>query len=208
MMNNRNQHPLRYNISSWSQLSQCMSNNSRNLRLHVSEIIQDSRVQGTVIRLEHIDFGVLFAYLIGGYGSLLSPDGRTYLPELTTAEILSELARYGFDITYNPQDRLDGDQLNYLMKLNELGYQKMRILNVYSYSSAGEKEFNPIVVAFNIEKNPMWINNGYSASKQEFTESLTNGSAINVSAISESKHYKWDWLTFVASIDDILRDNM
>lgn len=199
--------PLRYNISSWTQLPQCMSNNSRELHLHVSEIIQDRRVQGTVIRLEHTDFGVLFAYLVGGFGPLLSPDQRTYLPELTTAEILSELRRFGFDITYNPRERLDGAQLKYLVRLLELGYDKIRLLNVWSHTSKGSKEFKPLVVAFKVAENPMWINNGYSASNEEFVSALLNGSVINLSAMTEDNHFDWSWLNYVANIDDILIDN-
>lgn len=199
--------PLKYNISSWSQLPQCMSNNSRSLHLHVSEMIQDKRVQGTLIQVKHDDFGVLFAYLVGGYGPLLSIDGTTYLPELTTIEILSELKRFGFDITYNPQDRLDGDQLNYLIKLNELGYDKLRNLNVYSYDDSGNKQYNSVTVAFNVSANSMWIYNGYNAPETEYIEALKNGSAINVSGMSEFNNFRWDWLTYVANIHDILVDN-
>lgn len=199
--------PLRYNISSWTQLPQCQSNNSLSLSLHVSQILHDHRLNGTVIRVEHTDFGTLFACLVDGGGPLLSLDATNHIREFSTSEILAELRKYGFYITYNPEANLDGDQLDYLMTLDKLGFDKLRILNVYRYQQDGKVQSTPTIVAFNIKENPDWINNAYSASESEFLCALNNGSAVNISAISQEKKFRWDWLTFVANIKDILKDN-
>lgn len=199
--------PLRYKISSLNQLPECMSNNSRQLHIRVAEIINDSRLQGTLVRLDHDDFGTLFACLVGGSGSLLSPDATNHFPEFTIQEILTELKKYGFEIYFNPEEALSGEQLSYLVTLNDLGFDKIRMLNVYEYLDSGALSFTPTVVAFKIDAHGDWLNNSYCATLSEFQRGLTNGTAINVSAISKEKKFSWSWLTFVANIEDILRDN-
>ena len=198
--------PLRYNISSWNQLPGCLSNNSTQLHLRVSTLLHDRRLNGTIIKVEHEDFGTLFACLVDGGGPLLSERHMNGIRELSTPAILAELEKYGFLVTYQPQKHLDGDQLQYLLTLNQLGFQKIRLLNVHRYSN-GVQEFTPTVVAFNIKPNSSWLNNWYSASEKEFLEAINNGSAINISAMSKDKKFKWDWLTYVADIEDILKDN-
>ena len=198
---------LRYNISSWDQLSQCQSNNSTDLYITTSHIVQDSRLTGTVIKVNHRQFGTLFAYLVEGSGPLLSEDSTNHFFELTTLQILSELEKFGFVVTYNPRKHLDGDQLDYLMTLDKLNFDKIRILNVYQTHSDGSTAYTPTVVAFRVKENPDWINSGYSAPYREFITALDNGSAINVSKMSQDLNFRWDWLDYVASIHDILRDN-
>lgn len=200
-------HPLRYNISSWDQLPGCMSNNSRDLHIRVSKILNDSRLSGTVIRVEHDDFGTLFACMVSASGPLLSDNDVSIVPEMSTSAILSELAKFGFLVTYSPQTHLDGEQLQYLMTLNQLGFEKIRLLNVHMYQKDGRVKDEPIVVAFKIEKNGDWLNNGYSPYEAEFLAALKHGTAVNISAISKEKKFKWDWLTYVANIDDIVKDN-
>lgn len=199
--------PLRYRISNWRQLPACQSNNSRDLKLRVTEFIQDCRLQGLRILLEHKDFGVLFACVVNAQGSLLSEVNENMIQELTTDEILKELAKYGFLITYHEYEALTGDQIQYLMTINQLGFDKIRLMNVWDYAN-GEKQSTLQVVAFNISLNPQWLNAGYCPSREEFTKALNNGSAINVSATCKDKNFRWDWLyNWVADINDVIADN-
>ena len=204
-MNNRI--PLRYNISSWNQLAGCMSNNSSDLSISVSQAINDVRLSGTIIRINHAEYGTLFACVVGCSGTLVSEITSGLIPEFTAKQILEELEKWGFLVTYRPRANLDGDQLQYLMTLDALGFQKIRILNVYKYQQDGKTISTPTVVAFNIEQNSSWINNGYSASEAELSLALNNGSAMNITAISKDKKFRWDWLDYVANISDILADN-
>ena len=199
--------PLRYKISSLNQLPKCMSNNSRQLHIHVAEIINDHRLQGTLVRLDHDDFGTLFACLVDGAGTLLTPDATNHFPEFTTQEILTELKKYGFEIYFNPEEALSSEQLSYLVTLNGLGFDKIRILNVYEQLQSGALSFTPTVVAFKVSAHGDWLNNSYSAHLTELQKGLTDGTAINISAISKEKKFRWDWLTFVANIEDVLKDN-
>ena len=69
---NRGLPPLRYNISDWHQLPGCKSNNSRELKLVVTDLIKNSVLEGVVIKVMHETFGVLFACTVGGSGNLLT----------------------------------------------------------------------------------------------------------------------------------------
>lgn len=200
--------PLRFRISNWSQLADCKSNNSSELFIRVTNFIQDCRLSGTRIRVEHKVFGVLFACVVNAKGGIISnqDDGHTVF-ELTPAQILAELAKYGFLVDYSPVKALPGDQLQYLMTLRDLHFDKLRYVSVWDIVN-GQKQFISYVVAFKAEENGDWLNNGYSPSRLEYITALENGSALNVSNISASKNYNWSWLVgFVANIDDVVRDN-
>lgn len=201
--------PLRYKISSWNQLQGCMSNNSRKLSISVSNFILNDKLTGTRIQVMHSDFGVLFACVVNGAGNLITCPQHNAVYELTPSQILSELAKYGFDIQYNPESNLSGNQIQYLMTLNELHFDKIRVMNVWSKNTAtGENEFATNIVAFMSILNPYWLNNDYSCSASEFADALTKGTAMNLTHISNTQKYNWSWLKgFVANIEDVLADN-
>ena len=199
--------PLQYNISSWDQLTKCQSNNSVHLHIGVTDYTDDCKLSGTLIQVKHDLFGTLFACLVNASGNLLSADSENYMHEFATEQILDELAKFGFNVTYNPREHLDGEQLQYLMTLNQLGFDKLRTLVVYRYTQDGHTKSTPTIVAFKADKCSKWIHNKYIENESNFLIALGNGSAVNISAISQDKHFDWDWLDCVASIDDILRDN-
>lgn len=198
--------PLRYQISDWHQLSQVKSNNSRDLKIIVSDFVQDNRLTGLRIQIYHKDFGVLFACITGAQGSLITENSENLIVEVTPQQILAELEKYGFLISFEPREHLPGTQLEYLMTLKELGYEKIRVLNVWHLEQT-VKVFKWYVVAFSIKENTNWLNNGYAASESEFINALKNGSALNISAVSKTKRWSWSWLDYVANIDDVLADN-
>ena len=201
--------PLRYKISSWRQLPQCMSNNSRELHISVTDFIQSEILEGLRIQIKHDKLGVLFACVLNSSGPLVSCAKCNAVYEFTPTQIISELEKYGFLVDYNPASNLSGDQLQYLMTLNALHYAKIRLMNVWDTDEiTGAQKYTVQVVAFISAVNPYWLNNGYSCSKKEFTECLNNGSACNLPMISETKKYNWSWLSgFVANIEDVIKDN-
>jgi hypothetical protein len=201
------QNLLKFKISDWRQLTDVKSNNSNKLNIAVSEFVQDKRLSGLRIELKHDDFGTLFACVLGAQGSIIDEVIENMVPELTPTQILIELQKYGYHITYTPEKQLPIPQLQHLYSIKGLGFDKLRILYVHSYSH-GIKQIKWYVVAFNVKDNPDWINNSYSPSHPEFIESLNNGSAVNLSMVSNTKKYRWDWLVdWVADIDDILEAN-
>ena len=199
---------LRYSISDVHQLVKCESNTSRDLVIHVTDFVQDDRLKGVRISLEHTTFGVLFATVIHSSGSLyLDSVTADCFNEMSVSQILSELARYGYCIEWEEYKKLSGDQIQFLMTLNQLGFEKIRILPVWHLENH-VKVFSNRVVTFNSDKNPDWLNNNYAASDQEFKQSLANGSAFNVTEIGKLNSLYWNWLYgWVASINDILAEN-
>lgn len=199
--------PLQYNISSWNQLKKCQSNNSTHLHIGIVDYTNPPSLTGKLIQVKHDLLGTLFACLVNASGKLLSEDAENHIHEFTTQEILAELAKFGFNVTYSPREHLDGEQLQYLMTLNQLGFDKIRTLIVHRFTKDGHTKATPTVVAFKVNDCSKWIDSKYTENESDFLIAVGNGSAINISAISKDKHFEWDWLDYVASIDDILRDN-
>lgn len=205
--------PLRYKISSWKQLPACKSNNDQGFRITVTEFVKNFNLQGTRISVTHPDFGVVFSEVLGAYGnyvtSLATSDNvSTTAFELDTAHILQELRKYGFFIVYEQEEHLPEKMLEYLNTVRALGFDKLRVLNVWDRNTAGEQSFKWYVVVFQSCRHSDWLNNNYSASKKEYTSALLDGTAMNISEMNSAKGFNWSWLDFVANIDDVIKDNM
>lgn len=199
--------PLRYQISNWRQLSQCMSNNSRELHIRITDFVQNYMISGIRIKVEHDSLGVLFACVVGASGNLVStPVGSDIISELSPSQIISELEKYGFLVTYNPASALKGNQLQYLMTLKGLHFDKLRVLKV-RHNGSNITTYTTHIVVFNIKENPNWLDNNYAPPEPEFVRSLQKGSAMDITNISNTQKYDWSWLDYVANIDDILKDN-
>lgn len=192
--------PLRYNISDWHQAVQCLSNNSEHLHINVLDYVQNDSIRGTKISVIHDMYGTLFAYIVDAVGELASDVG----PMLSTKTVLRELRRYGFDVTYDQKAHLSGDQLQFLMTLKAMQFDKLRLLTVIDPNTQTATTY---VVVFKIEQHPNWLDNEATVYKKEFTDAVTVGSAFNVSLVSPAANYRWDWLDFVADIDQILNEN-
>ena len=199
--------PLRYKISDWHQLTSVLSNNSKKLHIRVVDYVQNADVNGVKIQVEHEQYGVLFACVIHAYGNLVSMQNDYYTYELTPAQILEELRKWGFIVYYNPSERLPGDQIQYLMTINQLHFDKIRLLHITSteYSVKLDKT---VLVAFMADRLPKWLDPKYCARLEEYNRAIGEGHAMSLSAISEVQKYDWSWLVnIVASIEDILKDN-
>lgn len=209
--------PLRYKISDWRQLESCLSNNSNKLSISVTTFFNNESLNGLRIKVEHRDFGTLFACVIGAKGRIISDCDHENQPfefEFTPAQICEELYKYGFDIDYNPVKNLPGDVLDLLMTINRLGFDKLRVIGITdanvirSDTKAFQKTYS--VVAFNSEHLTEWLNAQYSTNTDLFQKALQSGNALNVTAITnrDKVHYDWTWLwNMVVNIEDVLADN-
>ena len=100
--------------------------------------------------------------------------------------------------------------LDYLITLDGLGYDKIRIMFVDKPTSHPGQDDEPLwfVVAFKVKDHPRWIQNTYRATESEISEGAMNGTAINISAISKEKKFNWSFLgDYVLNIKDILEEN-
>lgn len=129
---------------------------------------------------------------------------------VSTQEILDQLKRFGFYIIYEEEKELPGKLLNYLITLDGLGYDKIRILYVDMPMPLPGEDVEPkyFVVAFKVKDHPDWINNTYRATENEIIEGTMNGTAINISAMSKDLKFNWNFLKdYVLNIKDILDEN-
>ena len=198
--------PLRYRISSWYQLPECKSNNSRFLHIHVTDMMGGDQLEGIRIRIDHDDYGTLFAIVLSSRGSLISP-GSQYMNSMSTDQVLMELSKYGFLVEYKPSSYLPGSLLTYLMTLKNLLFDKIRVLPIRQKVDHTVM-LQSQIVAFTSYKCPKWLNNSYVATEEEVAHAAMKGYAVNISALPETREYDWAWLRdWVANIDDILAQN-
>lgn len=198
-----NQQPLRYRISDWRQATECLSNNSRDLRIDIAQYIQNQSIKGLVVRVVHTMFGVLFAAMPYSSGIIVSDTDNEghFIPCMSTQDILVQLARFGFDIEYTIKTCLKGDQLDYLMQLDRMGFDKVSKIVLPSDVS------NTRVVAFDSSKIDDWLTFGKRVSPAKYSSYLAHGSAIDITIPSIENDFMWDWLQSTMNITDILDDN-
>lgn len=200
---------LRYEITDWSQVTDCLSNNSRDLKLRYIEI-SDEDLVGKLIMVEHNVYGTMFSCLVECRGpilSTLSPMDDLY-HVLPMDEILAELRKFGFEIFFKREKKLTGDQLSYLMNLDQLGFEKIRKLTIVLPYIPHQPKYRTIVVGFMACSHPKWLDNTYQCPQTEYQKAVDAGTVVNLTAISQSRNFDWSFLgDFVLSINDILAVN-
>lgn len=205
-----NPNRLRYEIHDWSEINECLSNNSRDLRARCVEVC-DEDLRGRILLVEHAVYGTLFACMVEGEGSILSapdPFDPCTMHYLREEEIMMELYKYGFDIRIRRERKLTGEQLDYLMNLNNLGFDKIRNITIVLPYAPHKPKYKQVVVGFMVGALPDWLNNTYQCPESEFLKAIEDGSAVNLTAISRSRHFDWFFLRdHVLSINDILAVN-
>lgn len=196
--------PLNYRIDSWYDLPQVLSNNSQDLHISVSDIFSGDQLSGLRITVYHEKFGPLFCELIQGKGYLVSECQENVVYSLSDAQIFMELAKYGFNVEWSSRINISPDQLNYLQIVKGLHFDKLRLLNAKEYEPSGKEISKIYVVVFQAKELPQWLNNMFVTTKEDFLDALGRGYALNLTEVSHRRNYRWDWLTYVADIQDLV----
>lgn len=199
---------LQYNITDWHQLTQCHSNLSRDLSIKVSSLLQNDMLTGTRIAVVHELFGPIFTTVFTPTGSMVwsEKDDPQTVFSLTTDQILMELHKWGFIVTYQQMYCLPEDQLAYIVAIQELGYTTIRTITPF-HSVLGQPVFSTRIVAFVIASTTTeWIDITFKPRDSAYTDALTQGQAIDLGSRSKSP-WDWAWLTSVVSISSILAQN-
>lgn len=193
---------LRYNISSWSQATKCLSNNSKDLHISIADYLHNVDFEGQIISVVHTKYGTMFATITNGRGYLISETDKdgNQLPFLTTEETLKQLEKFGFDISYAEEPNLSGEQLTFLTNLYDLGYDAITRVRV-KYP----KITRNIYIAYSSAKGVEYLSFNTLVSKAEFDASLESGAIVNIAKMDTS--LEWDWLTYTCQIEDLLDDN-
>lgn len=198
--------PRRYRIKNLHQLPQCLSNQSRDLKITVTDFIQDYVLQGIRIQIVHEQLGVLFACVIDSYGTLLHENSDGMIDELSWDVINKELEKFGFLIYYHPKQRLKPDQLSFLVTIHNLGMDKIRPISVKD-THRGFEIVHTEIVTFQADRLPRWLDIKYTPSESEYLKALRQGDAINIKVLSKDRKFSWTWLDYVADIEAILDEN-
>lgn len=197
--------PLRYKIRSLHQLTSCLSNNSRDLQISVTDFIQNDKLEGLCIRVTHSEFGVLFACMPKSRGNLLyrSDDADYYTIPIEV--MLKELEKFGFFVEYDPALDLNDHQIDLLVSVMKMGFDKVRVLSVYENKPTGRIFYNH-VVAFISNIVPDLLLPAKAASSEEYNSYIEKGIMLNLGALSRDKMYDWSFLhNSVQNIEDIIR---
>lgn len=177
------------------------------MSLSLSKFLEGNRLRGFGIKVVDANCGVLFSALIEGTGVLitdLDEDGN-YIPFLTTDEILKQLMKFGFYITYNERRHLPEETFDYLAKLQDLGYDKITRVALESIDKIGNRIWRPIIIVMKSEFNTDLLIYDCKVTRKSFNQKLTDNVIMNITFECNAH---WDWVTYTANISDILDENL
>lgn len=179
---------LQYQISDWHQAPKVQSNFSPELRITVTDLMQNDDINGIVVGIEHKKFGTLFSAMIEPFGELIDSE----VPRSLSRDlILNELKRFGFYVSWVEEVKISNSIATILQTAYNLGFEKLRLVSVHDDTKLEEQQI--YVAAFNIDKLPFWINTNYSPSKSEWERAIVDGNALNLSNLDKN-NLDWSWL--------------
>lgn len=199
---------LRYQIADWSQIIECLSNNSKNLYLSLVEHLDGDILTGQVLQVNHTNYGTLFAAMIQGSGTLITATNEEGedLPFLTTEQILDQIMKFGFYVKYDVKSNLPSEIIAYLSELYNLGYDKINRLTVQLKNKGETLIRKSRVVVFKTDKQTTDILTfGKVISRAALDRKLEKNLVLD---ITEECEGRWDWVTYAANISDILDENI
>lgn len=189
-------------------MTECKSNNSRDLYLSLVNLIRSWKIQGRLIQVVHPEFGVLFSAMIEGEGKLvtnLDEKGR-YLPFMTTDEILKQLAKFGFYIRYDVKSNLPDETFVFLQQISLLGYEKITKVMLQTTNKEGDTIWQPSIVVFKcVDDNVDLMSYGQKLSRSKYIRKVDKNIILNV---TDQEGISWDWVTSYFNISDILNENL
>lgn len=200
---------LRYEISNWDQITNCLSNNSKALSLSLSKVIDGNAMRGLVVKVNHANYGTLFAAMIKGSGQLLTDKDEEgqILPFLTTDEILKQIEKFGFIISYVERAHLNNETLVFLNNVKQLGFDKITRVQVETRTEYGAKIWVPRILVIKSQYNTDLLKFDCNLSLKDFCDKLANNWIMNVTYL-HSENVTWDWVTYIANIIDIINENI
>lgn len=164
------------------------------------------RLTGLCIRVNHAKYGILFSAFVEGEGTLITDKDEegNVLEFLTTDEILRQLMKFGFYITYDVKSNLPYNQLQFLRKWLDLGFDKITRIALECTDVNGNKVWRPQIVIFKSGCDPDLLIFDCKIIRKEFNELMMRNEAVNVTS---TLNMRWDWVKYMANIQDILDEN-
>lgn len=156
--------------------------------------------------MNHANYGVLFAAMIQGNGLLVTNTDEEGLDLnfLTTDEILAQLMKFGFYITYDIKQNLPNNMLAFLATIDNIGFDKITRVALESSTVSGQKIWEPTILVIKSEHNTDLLQFDCKLTRKAFNEKLSCNYIMNV---SHEEGMVWDWVTYICNISDILSEN-
>lgn len=198
---------LHYRISDWSQVTECLSNNSNSLYLSYIKLKDINRLEGHVIQVNHTTLGTLFAAMIDGNGMLIDNQTESgyHLPFMSTKDILTQVARFGFYIEYCEKKHLPDKTLVFLFNLMKLNYDRITKVLLQTTNRYEEIIWSPTILVFkSCSDNTDLITYGSKLSRAKYIEKVNKNTVLNVTA----EDIRWDWVDSMYNLSDIVNDNV
>lgn len=165
-------------------------------------------INGEVLQVNHASYGTLFSAMIDGHGELITEfdeEGEA-IPFLSTDEILKQIEKFGFYVVYDVKSNLPMNIITLLQELYELGYDKItRVLVRATGKESGSIIWRPQVIVMKTEHNTDLLSYGAKITDKVFKDKLAANTIMN---LTYEEDMKWDWLTYMANISDLLDENI
>jgi len=145
--------------------------------------------------------------MIKGHGSLITEiaeDGGD-LPFLSTQQILDQLMKFGFYVTYDVKNNLPQETFNFLAQVLDLGFDKITRVALETIDDCGIKVWRPTILVMKSEYNTDLLNFDCKLARKAFNQKLTDNVLMNV---THTDNIQWDWVIYIANISDILKENL
>lgn len=158
--------------------------------------------------MNHSTLGTLFAAMIEGSGQLITQEDEegNDLPFLTTDQILEQIMKFGFYVTFDVKSNLPGDTISFLATIDNLGYDKITKVLLQETNEEGQIIWKPNIIIFKtVPENKDLISYGTKLSRAKYVEKVTAGTVMNV---THELEHSWDWVTSLFNIADILDENI
>lgn len=146
--------------------------------------------------------------MIRGTGSLITDvdEEGNDIPFLTTEEILKQIAKFGFFVTYDVKSNLPPKVITYLSELYNLGYDKITEVYLGSTTESGSRVWRPTVLVIkSCQDNDDILTFDCKLTQKKFQNKLAANSIVNV---THEEGMEWDWLHYIANISDLLDENI
>lgn len=144
--------------------------------------------------------------MINGSGSLITEVDEEGNPIefLSTEEILKQLMKFGFYITYDVKTNLPEPTLAFLYKVMNLGFDKITRVARETRDVSGNRIWRPTVIVMKSEFNTDLLVFDCKVTSTVFNAKLLANSIMNV---TDESNIDWRWLAYMANISEILEEN-
>lgn len=164
-------------------------------------------MKGRILQVNHAQYGTLFAAMIDGSGELVTTydEEGDIIPFLTTNQILKQIMKFGFYVTYNVPSNLPNNIIDFLSTIDNLDYDKITKVSVRERNKEGYMTWRTKVIVMKSAENTDLLEFGCKITKTKYLDKLQANSIMNV---TEEEGMSWDWLTYIANISDLLDENL